>query len=50
MVVVHSDAGALVEFLQIADCDAGAEHERGKQVRQFAKKIEATDHEWQRDG
>ena len=43
MVIVHGDAGALVELLQIADCNAGAGHERGKQLRQLAKEIEATD-------
>ena len=49
MVIVHGDAGALVELLHIADCNAGAGHERGKQLRQFAKEIEATDREGQRD-
>ena len=45
MIVVHGDAGTLVELLQIADCNAGAGHERGKQLRQFAKEIEATNRE-----
>ena len=50
MIIVHGDAGALVELLQIADCYAGTGHERGKQLRQFAKEIETTDREGQRDG
>ena len=50
MVVVHGDAGALVELIQVAYRDAGAGHERSKQMRQLTKEIEAADREGKLDG